>query len=177
MTRFSMQIKMLDIICSYLHGEHLKGAESLVKAHIFINLFDGNAKFSADVKREITNILDTKAEISFKNKHHLLSLINSSNTNRSVFSTPIINLKPKSLNNKTQPVNRKLSICSCLSLNFTHKSVIQSELFFVEGQSGLDTSEQNGERNRNLAAGKKSIRENCHSIETSTENSSERVRI
>lgn len=105
MTRFSMQIKMLDIICSYLYGEHLQRPDPLVRAHIFISLFHGNTVFSVDVKKEITKILDTKAEISFKDKHHLLSLINSSNTNRSVFSMPITILKPISLNNKTQPVN------------------------------------------------------------------------
>lgn len=104
-TDFTMQMNMLDVICSYFHGEHLNETDLLVKSFKVILLLRGSVKFSDDVKNELVDILKTNAVIQFKDKQQILNLINGCVKPQAIISMSIDSLTPKVLNNKVRKVS------------------------------------------------------------------------
>lgn len=116
---YSMQMQMLDIVCSYLNGEHLKGNDSAMKPLLFLKTFSDVVKNlgNDDLVNAAVRIFETKNALSTLNeKHHMLNLLNSFSKNRSIFAMPIKSLKSKSSGKTTHEVNQ------CLTNKKNHSS-------------------------------------------------------
>lgn len=144
-TDFTMQMNMLNVICSYYHGEHLKEFDLLVKSYKAILLLRGSGTFSDDVKNELVDILRTNAAIQFKDKQQILNLINGCVWPQAIISMPIDSLTPKALNNKMRKVNwHDVQIRIGSFFSFLPDLLfwwIKNEISITKGQSRLDAIE------------------------------------
>lgn len=105
---YSMQMQMLDIIYSYLNGEHLKGNDVTMKPYVFLKVFSGvvNSLSNDDLMKAAVKIFEKKNALStFNDKHRMLDLLNRFTENRSIYSMPIKSLKSKSIAKMEQEVN------------------------------------------------------------------------
>lgn len=100
-----MQIKMLDVICSYLHGEHLEGIDLLAKSFVFISLLEKCVTLTKEVENGVVNMLKTKDVLRFEDKQQLLALINQCSKDSAIMSIPIQSLTPDFLNAEKKKVN------------------------------------------------------------------------
>lgn len=131
---YSMQMQMLDIIYSYLNGEHLKGNDVTMKPYVFLKVFSGvvNNLRNDDLVKAAVKIFEKKNALStFNDKHRLLDLLNGFTENRSIYSMPIKSLKSKSIAKMKQEVNSSPLKNSC--------SFEKSNIFPV--QFGMDAFE------------------------------------
>lgn len=106
-TTYSMQMRMLQIICKYLRRDD--DGVSMISAHKFIATF-GKVKFTKDVRTAITEIFNKTSALKLGEKHQLLDHINSCLEKRSIHSFPI-----KSLNSMTVSAAYTGEVCRRLA--------------------------------------------------------------
>lgn len=102
-----MQMQMLDIICSYLHGEHLEGRHLVAKPYAFLKIFDGviDDLTNDDLVNAAVRIFKKTTLPTFDEKHQLLDLLNRLSVNQTVYSMPIKALRSTTTGKMTKRVN------------------------------------------------------------------------
>lgn len=88
-----MQMRVMNIICSYLRYDHMSDDEMIMNALEFTNVFDGAIAVTNDVTRSIAKILSKNTMPAFNEMHQLLDLLNGCAANRSIFSLPIKSMR------------------------------------------------------------------------------------
>lgn len=97
--RYSMQMQMMDIICSYLHGGLAQAS------HEFLKVFDGDVNdLTMDgLKHLAMKTFQKPASPSIEEKHEILDFLNRCKAPRSIHSMPLESLTSKG---SDKPVNR-----------------------------------------------------------------------
>lgn len=94
---YSAQMKMLDIICSYLRDQNQNddGLESETCG--FREVFSGciNGRMNSDLVNSAMNIFESTTSPSYRQRHQILDYLNRSTENRSIHSIPFELLKSK----------------------------------------------------------------------------------
>lgn len=92
-----MQMHVLNIICSYVHGENLNDDNLAAKPFEFIRIFDGviDGVTKDDLLQAATEMFAQKNPLTFNAKHRILNLLNgrTEEKNRAIYSMPIKSLK------------------------------------------------------------------------------------
>lgn len=131
----SMQMQMMDIICSYLDGKTLKSDDLAKKLSLFLKVFKGTIKDikNTELIKTAVNIFGATNKVStFNEKHRMLNLLNGFTENRSIYSMPIESLKSKSDGTTTQEVTAKF-VKNCISSLNSHSINLW---FFSTNQDG-----------------------------------------
>lgn len=112
---YTVQMQMLDIICSYLHGEHLEDADVILKPAAFVKVFRDMITDIVDtgLLQVATEIFEKKSLPTFNEKHRILELFNGRTENRSIHSMPIESLMRlhKDVRKKVKEKNGRLVYC------------------------------------------------------------------
>lgn len=104
---YSIQMRMLNIIVTYLHRKHERHPAK--KAHTFFVIFGNTINVTSDVIKKVTDAFIMTTALRFEEKHRLLDLLNThSSIKRSVYSIPIKSMKLAGI-----PV-RKVWVIFCL---------------------------------------------------------------
>lgn len=87
---YSMQMRMLNIICIYLRRE--QDFTMSINPFAFIAKFDGVVNVTEDVMKTLIGIFNKTTTLTLIEKHRILDLLNNCSKKRSIFSMPIKSL-------------------------------------------------------------------------------------
>lgn len=85
-----MQMRMLNIICVYLHRE--QDTDMAINPLTFIAIFDDAINLTKDVAKAMTDIFNKTAVLTVIEKHRILDLLNNCSEKRSIYSIPVKSL-------------------------------------------------------------------------------------